>query len=1115
MRRTAIVSLILVVLSASSLAQSGTPSLDASSIFLEAPIYGSGGNYAQAIAVGDVNGDGKLDLVVVNSACLAVLLGNGDGTFQPPLINGSAGGAPALALADVNGDGKLDIVVAGGNVSVGVLLGNGDGTFQAAQFYSSGGTGAVSVAVADMNGDGKLDLVVANNAGGPGIDGSIGVLLGNGDGTFQAPHTFDSGGFETASVVVADVNGDGKPDALAVSACTDYPVTTNCGLGGVLDVLMGNGDGTFQPAQNDIFGSDAPRSIAVGDVNEDGKLDLVVASSAACNNTITCIGPAVTILLGNGDGTFRTAQSYSSGGFLGSSEALAIADVNGDGKPDLIVANADSISINSYTVNGDVSVLLGNGDGTFQPAQSYSSGAYNATAVAVGDVNGDGKTDVLVANNCIIQDCSLTGAVGVLLGNGDGTLRAALTYPSGGWIPYVIAVGDVNADGKSDLVVGNRCANINTCPGGGVGVLLGNGDGRFQTPQSYNAGAYPASSIAVADVNGDGKPDMLVANPCPDATCGSTSNKNGVVLVLLNNGDGTFQSAQDYNSGAPIAEAVAVGDVNGDGKPDIVVTNAATDYEYTDCGDFSFCYQPTGPPTIGVLLGNGDGTFQAAQIYTLSPGSPLSVVIADVNGDGKPDVLVANDTAPATVDVLLGNGNGTFHAVQTYSSGYESNSIAVGDLNGDGRPDIVVGNNCGGLNGNGDSCVGDGAVGVLLGNGDGTFQPVLLTMMPGQPAFPGTQMGQIGLADYNGDGYLDVATAGFLLLGKNNGAFQTPIYLGAGGSAGTAVGDFNGDGKPDLAVGAVTILLNIVQRTPVATNTTLTSSGNPVGVNQAVTFTAGVTGRGWTPTGTVSYKIGSSTLSTVPLVNGYSTYTTAFPSIETQSITAVYSGDANNLGSTSSTLNEVVLAATSTNLTTSNSSTVVDQPVTFTASVTSPTGTPTGNVTFTVSGNKPVNVLLTNGEAMFTWTFANAGVRTVTAAYSGNANDAPSTSAPLIETVSPVVVTIAGSPEQPLTVNSAGDYVAQVTITNAGNVTVSSVQVTIAGTTLGSGALTSGPAAVTNLAPGASATVTLEFPPNSVPSGTTNASLKVSSTYSVTSPSLNGNWALSFRSVNL
>jgi len=1122
LRCAVVLSVVLFALPASLLAQSGTPSLDSSSIFLEAPIYGSSGNFTQAIAAGDVNGDGKLDLVVVNcqqyAGCttpgsVAVLLGNGDGSFQ--VGQAYSAQAYALALADVNGDGKLDIVLAGGNSnSVGVLLGNGDGTFQPVQYYSSGGTNAVSVAVADVNHDGKLDLVVANGAGGPGVDGAIGVLLGNGDGTFQAPHSYDSGGFETASVVVADVNGDGRPDVLAVSLCPG----NNCSGGGVLDVLLNNGNGTLQAAQNDIFGSDAPRSIAAGDVNGDGKIDVVVASGAACNNTITCIGGAATVLLGNGDGTFRTAQSYSTGGFLGQypSRALAIADVNGDGKPDLVVADAYSISINSYSVNGDVSLLMGNGDGTFRPAQVYSSGAYNAASVVVGDVNGDGKIDVVVADNCIIQVCSLIGSVGVLLGNGDGTLRAAPTYPSGGWIPYVIAVGDINADGKSDLVVANRCENVNNCPGGGVGVLFGNGDGTFQAPQSYSTGVpYPASSIAVADVNGDDKPDIFVAGPCPDTTCGATSGEYGVVAVLLNKDDGTFQAAQNYSSGAPIAVAVAVEDVNGDGKPDIVVTNAASEYVYdSDCGDFFSCYEPSGPPTLGVLLGNGDGTFQAAKIYALAAGNPLSVAIADVNGDGKQDVLVVSDTAPGTVGVLLGNGDGTFQAVQTYSSGgYQPYSIAVGDLNGDGKPDLVVGNYC--TVNSSDGCVGNGTVAVLPGNGDGTFRAPLVTMMPGEPGLPLGQMGQIGLGDFNGDGYLDVATVGFLLLGKGNGTFQAPVYLGAGGGAGTAVGDFNGDGKPDLAVGAVTTLLNIAQRPPVATKTSLRSSANPAGVNQAVTFTAIVIGRGWIPTGIVTFKNALRTMATVPLVNGQAAYTTAFSAIGNQPITAVYSGDANNLKSTSSTLNEVVLVGTTTSLVTSNASAIVGQPVTFTATVTGQSGTPTGAVTFTINRNKPVTVPLANGRAAFNWTFAISGARTVTAVYSGNATYAPSASAPLNEIVSSPVVTIGGSPQQPLTKNGSGNFVVRVTITNTGNVTIASAQVTTAGTTLGAAPLLVVPPAVTNLAPGASAVVTLTFPDTAALSAATTAPLKVSGTYSVPSIPLIGNWALSFRSVSL
>jgi hypothetical protein len=278
--------------------------------------------------------------------------------LEAPNYSSGTGDAVALTAADVNGDGKLDLVLANGGV--GVLLGNGDGTFQAAANYASGGDNAESVAVADVNGDGIPDLLVANEcAGDCEFDerGAVGVLLGNGDGTFQAAVSYDTGGFLANSVAVGDVNGDGKPDLVVANQNS-------------VGVLLGNGDGTFQPALS--YGSGG-LSVAVADVNGDGKPDLVVAG---------CGG--VCILLGNGDGTFKPAVSYNPGGSI----AVTVADVNGDGKPDLLVANeCDSSSPDCRY--GSAGVLLGNGDGTFQAAVSYDTGGYLASSVVVGDVNGD------------------------------------------------------------------------------------------------------------------------------------------------------------------------------------------------------------------------------------------------------------------------------------------------------------------------------------------------------------------------------------------------------------------------------------------------------------------------------------------------------------------------------------------------------------------------------------------------------------------------------------------------------------------------------------------------------------------------------------------------------
>ncbi len=333
------------------------------------------------VPLGDVNGDGKLDLVTANygSNNVTVLLGNGDGTVTAasgsPVAVGT--GPVFVALGDVNGDGKLDLVT--GNIisnNVTVLLGNGNGTFTAASASPVAvGSAPYTVALGDVNGDGKLDLVTANEG-----SSTVTVLLGNGDGTFTAAagSPVAVGSFPY-SVAVGDVNGDGKLDL----------VTVNSGSNNAT-VLLGNGDGTFTAAagnptvgSNSVFG-------ALGDMNGDGKLDLVTANYGSNN---------VTVLLGNGNGTF-TAASGSPMAVGSAPNSVALGDVNGDGKLDLMVANGDS---------DNLTVLLGNGNGTFTAAAgSPVAVGHGPTSVPLGDMNGDGKLDLVAAN-------SLSNNVTVLL----------------------------------------------------------------------------------------------------------------------------------------------------------------------------------------------------------------------------------------------------------------------------------------------------------------------------------------------------------------------------------------------------------------------------------------------------------------------------------------------------------------------------------------------------------------------------------------------------------------------------------------------------------------------------------------------------------------------------
>jgi hypothetical protein len=425
---------------------------------------------------------------------------------------------------------------------------------------------------------GQLDAQVVSESG-------LNKLAPGGPGSpvkFGTAIDYPSGGSEADSVALGDLNGDGILDVVVANFCLSE---SDCSEGTV-SVLIGNGKGGFQAAVSYGSGGVMASSVAIADVNGDGKLDLVVANY--CQSSSTCnylFGPgSVSVLLGNGDGTFQAAVSYGSGGC--NADSVAVADVNGDGHPDLVVAN--------YSVNptcgaygpGEVSVLLGNGDGTFQPAVSYLSGGYSYSKVAVGDFNSDGHLDLVVTNGCINEGNCNNGVVNVLLGNRDGTFQSPVTYSSGGDYAKSVAIADLNRDGHPDLVVSNFCQEFN-CYHGGVSVLLGNGNGTFQPAVSYGSGGPYGYSVAIADVNGDGYPDLVVADTCLSKLNCMTGSFVGEVGVLAGNGDGTFQPAVPVSTRGKYAESVAIGDVNGDGRPDLVVadskssTVAVLDNEFT------------------------------------------------------------------------------------------------------------------------------------------------------------------------------------------------------------------------------------------------------------------------------------------------------------------------------------------------------------------------------------------------------------------------------------------------------------------------------------------------------------------------------------------------------
>ena len=654
-----------------------------------------------AVVMADVNGDGKLDAVVLNNdGSVAVFLGKGDGTFHSPLVYYAAGSGPeALAVADVNHDGKPDIIV--GNLSsddVSVLLGNGDGTFKAqTSADQAAGTGTptpsypvgknpIFVTVADINGDGNPDILVANYT-----DGTISVLLGNGDGTFKTQTTYPVG-LGPDYINVADFNGDGKPDILVSNAAD-----------GTVGILLGNGDGTFQTMKSTrVSAPDAnsPEEMAlVGDFNKDGKLDVVTTITNASGSILVLLpgrgdgtfgapryvgttpgtrflsladlngdgnldivagsfsDGSISVLFGHGDYTFSKPVSYPATG-IGSAVGLqpyAVGDQNGDGKPDIVAVNPDS---------NVIQVLLNDGAGGFLPPLSMALGHVPAAVVSA-DLNGDGKLDLVVAN-------SEDGTVQVLLGNGDGTFTLAHTYTVGSH-PQELKLADVNGDGKLDLLVMNTGDDT-------IGVMLCNGNGSFQAMRAYPAGPNLVG-FDVGDMDQDGKLDLMVANAVVNT-----------VAILHGNGDGSFQAPVFYAASSAVDD-IAVGDVNHDGYPDVVAVGS----------------------NVAVLKNDGHGRLiepvldKAGNSVDVYPAIGVKVLLADVQNNHQLDILIA-DYSNSQLVVFQGNQRGFFSLTpQDFPSCTNPDDLAVADMNGDGNPDVVM------------TCAGGNSVAVMLGNGHGGF----------------------------------------------------------------------------------------------------------------------------------------------------------------------------------------------------------------------------------------------------------------------------------------------------------------------------------------------------------------------------------------------------------
>ncbi len=534
----------------------------------------------------------------------------------------------------------------------------------------------------------------------------------------------------------------------------------------------------------------------------------------------------------------------------------------------------------------------------------------DTVGAAIGDLNGDGILDIVGAND--------EGTVTVLLGYGDGSFRPGSVFNVSPQSNInAIAIADVNGDGQADLLI--AAWGVLAAGEGYVIVMLGNGDGTFRPGVVYDSGGLEARAIAVADLNGDGHLDVVAVNcgsgqdPTPCAT-------SGTVGVLLGNGDGTFQPAAVYGSGGVDGSGVAIADLNGDGKPDLVATNGCLDSKCTSGG------------SVAVLLGTGKGKFEPAAVYDTGDNS-WSVAVADLNADGKPDLAVAN--LSSSISILLGDGTGTFMAPVRYPMGGENLSVAIADVDGDGKPDVLI-----------SEYDYDTGLDVSLGNGDGTFQPAL---------------------NYPSGGSPDVI----------------------------AVADLNKDGRPDVVAanyaGVIGVLLNDDgPHSP--TSTAIVSSAAPAAPNQVVAYTATVTSEGAGPVaGTITFQDGSKTIAVVRVVDKTAACSAQYGAIGTHRIIALYSGDTANTNSTSPILTEYIKnlpVASKTVVTTSGSPSIAGQAVTFTATVTSPYGTiPDGDlVTFRDDATVMGSVPLSGGAAAFTTSSLSAKKHTIKAKYSGDAS---------------------------------------------------------------------------------------------------------------------------------
>lgn len=630
------------------------------------PIVTSDHENLNAIAVGDVNGDGKIDFVALTSITtgggrfgpnnvqggspsttftLQTFFGNGDGTFVTPtaaqttvqtITSGAAVLGANMELADLQGNGTLDLLFPIGETIGGapnyqkygaIAPSNGDGTFGA---FTTPITGdqfnrpTDTIHAIDLNGDGILDLVLQ-------ADQQIYTALGTGNGNFAA--TINTG-FDSEILQFADVNGDGYPDLLSQTSG--------------MEVALGNGDGTFNPPPAVYLSTDTGgiEDSVFGDFNGDGILDIAA---------ITNDPRVIELAQGLGGGVYTAVPAlYSPANPAipsGNLELEAVADFNGDGVSDILSLNL--LSPPSLTV------ALGNGKGGFTYKTALSLSQFpNLQYVqpVTADFNGDGFPDILLTGS--------VGSLAVALSNGDGTFKTPVNIPLGplGCTPDLADVADLTGNGHLDIVIAyggdTGCGEGGNNPSGYF-VISGNGDGTFGAAQFYPFG-NELYAPTLADLNGDGIPDLMLNDEPMAPGLGRTF----AIYFLPGNGDGTFGAPLAVNIGGVVSQVIAA-DVNGDGIKDLILFNEGN---YT--GNTSFGDSPGSNAGIDLFMNDGHAVFNP--LSQLSAGNYyMNGYVGDVNGDGVADITASlfevntQNNAEDGFVTWLGLGQGYFAPVGT------------------------------------------------------------------------------------------------------------------------------------------------------------------------------------------------------------------------------------------------------------------------------------------------------------------------------------------------------------------------------------------------------------------------------------------------------------------